>query len=66
VVELAEQVLDFPRAHLRFGVIERHRAVEPALRRLEPLARFLEVAEEMHGMSEQARKANHLAGFIVR
>src|SRR5262245_31927932 len=41
VVELAEQVLDFLRPHLRFGVIERHRAMQSTLRCLEPLACLL-------------------------
>lgn len=66
MAELAEKVLDFLRTHLRVGVIERHRTVETALWRLEPLARLFEVAEEMDRMSEQAGEANHLAGFVVR
>ncbi len=66
MAELAEQVLDFLRAHLRFSVIERHRAMQSTLRCLEPLACLLQVAEEMDRMSEQTGKANHLAGFVVR
>ena len=66
MVELAEQVLDFLRAHLRFSVIERHRAMQSTLRCLEPLACLLQVAEEMHRMSEQTGKVNHLVRFVVR
>ena len=66
MAELAEQVLDFLRSHLRFSVIERHRAMQSTLWCLEPLARLLQVAEEVDRMSEQTGKANHLAGFVVR
>jgi len=52
IAELAEQVLDLLRPHLRLGVIERHRAMQSTLRSLEPLARLLQVAEEMDRMSE--------------
>ena len=56
VAELVEQVLDFSSPKVRFRVIQRHRAMQAALRCLEPLARFLQVAKEIHRVAEEARE----------
>ena len=61
-----EQVLDFLSAGLGLRMIKRHRATEVALRRLEPLARFLQATEEMRGVTEEARETHDFVGFIFR
>jgi hypothetical protein len=64
VIELAEKVLDFARPNIGPCIIEGHGAMQAALRRLEPLARLVQAPEEIEGVTEQAREANHPAGLI--
>src|SRR5205085_10908923 len=66
VIKLGEEILDFARTEIGLRIIERHRTMQAALRRLEPAARFLEAAEKMHGVAEQARETHHLARFVRR
>ncbi len=64
--ELGEQAFDFAHAEIRFRVIERDRAVQAALRGLEPETRFLDVAEKMDGVPQEPGKGNDFARFIGR
>ena len=52
---MAEQILHFPRAQVGPGVIKRHRAMQTALRCLQPLARFVETAKEVDRVTEESR-----------
>ena len=66
MVELAEQILHFPRTQVGPGIIKRHRAMQTALRCLQPLARLVETAKEVDRVPEESREGDHLARLVIR
>src|ERR687891_689720 len=66
VIDPPEQIVHFPRANLRFRIIERNGAAKTVLRKLQPGSRFFDVAKNIRRVLKQPRKTHDLIRFIWR